>query len=87
MAATRVGTVTHYFDRIGVAVIELSKPLKVGDWVQFIGRTTEFEQRVISLQVNHQNIDGAGAGDEVAMKVIEHVRPKDGVFLANQEEI
>jgi translation elongation factor EF-1alpha len=86
MAARRVGTVTHYFDRIGVAVIELSKPLKVGDWVQFMGRTTEFEQRVTSLQVNHQNIEGGNAGDEVAMKVIEQVRPKDGVFLASKEE-
>jgi translation elongation factor EF-1alpha len=86
MAARRVGTVTHYFDRIGVAVIELSKPLKVGDWVQFMGRTTEFEQRVTSLQVNHQNIDGGIAGDEVAMKVIEQVRPKDGVFLASNGE-
>jgi acyl-CoA hydrolase len=86
MAARRVGTVTHYFDRIGVAVIELSKPLKVGDWVQFMGRTTEFEQRVTSMQVNHQNIDGGIAGDEVAMKVIEQVRPKDGVFLASKEE-
>jgi acyl-CoA hydrolase len=86
MAARRVGTVTHYFDRIGVAVIELSKPLKVGDWVQFMGRTTEFEQRVTSMQVNHQNIDGGIAGDEVAMKVIEQVRPKDGVFLASNGE-
>jgi translation elongation factor EF-1alpha len=60
--------------------------LKVGDWVQFMGRTTEFEQRVTSMQVDHQNIDGGKAGDEVAMKVIEQVRPKDGVFLASKEE-
>jgi len=76
-----VGVVTHYFDRIGVAVILLNDVLYVDDWVLFYGPRTEFEQQVISMQMNHQGVDRGEPGDEIAIKVDEPVREGDEVYL------
>ena len=76
-----IGMVTHYFDRISVAVIVLSGPVRLGETVQLLGRMTEFEQQVGSLQIDHEYINEAEAGQEVALKVIERVRPKDVVYV------
>jgi putative protease len=74
MTGVRVGKVTHYFDRIGVAVLQLERPLALGDHVQFVKRGfVLFEQDITSMQVNHQNISSARAGDEVAVRVIDEV--------------
>lgn len=78
----RVGKVTHYYDRISVAVLELTGELNVGDHIHILGRITEFEQRVASMEIEHQKIQSAGAGAEVALKVIETVRDGDVVFKA-----
>ena len=80
MAWVPVGMVTHFFDRISVAVIQLSAPIRIGDRLQFLGRTTEFEQQVTSMQIEHEYINEAAAGQEVALKVIERVRSKDMVY-------
>ncbi len=76
-----IGMVTHYYDRISVAVIALSGPVRLGETVQLLGRTTEFEQQVGSLQIDHEYINEAESGQEVALKVIERVRPKDVVYV------
>ena len=87
MASQRIGVVTHYYDRIRVAVITLKGMIRVGDRVQFLGRNTDFEQQVTSLQIEHEYIGEAGAGQEVALKVVERVRPNDGVYkLAGEEK-
>ncbi len=75
-----IGKITHYFEKIGVAVIELSDDLKVGDNISVEGSTTNFQQNVDSMQVEHQNIDKAKAGDAVGMKVTDRVREQDQVF-------
>ncbi|NPV67715.1 MAG: hypothetical protein HPY64_11265 [Anaerolineae bacterium] len=81
MTGVRVGKVTHYFDRIRVAVVQLERPLAVGDHVQFVKRGfVLFEQDVTSMQVNHQNITSAQAGDEVAIRVIEEVNRNTEVY-------
>ncbi len=74
-----VGKVTHYFDRIGVAVIALVKPLKVGDQISFKGHN-EFTQTVTSMQIEHQAVNEAQAGQEVAVKVDQPVKKNDQVF-------
>lgn len=81
----RIGEVTHYFNKIGVAVLDLGADLKLGDWVHFLGHSTDFEQRVNSMQIEHENIEAAEAGDDVAVKVIDRVRPGDGVFRVAEE--
>jgi putative protease len=80
MAEQQIGKVTHYFDRIGVAAFSLTKPLKVGDTVHFLGHSTDFQQQVTSLQIEHKSVDSAKAGDDVAMKVDQKVHPNDQVL-------
>ncbi|MBI2628776.1 translation elongation factor-like protein [Candidatus Pacearchaeota archaeon] len=77
-----IGKITHYFDNIGVAVIQLKGNLKVGDKIHVKGTTTDFTQEVDSMQVNHKPIQTAKKGDDVGMQVSERVRPNDKVFLA-----
>tara|TARA_Y100000034_G_C6849475_1_gene385195 strand:+ start:829 stop:1074 length:246 start_codon:yes stop_codon:yes gene_type:complete len=76
-----IGTVTHFFDKVSVAVIELSVGLKVGDKIQIKGSTTDFTQKVASMQVEHEKLDKAKKGDAIGLKVKERVRPNDKVFL------
>lgn len=64
-----IGKVTHYYDRIGVAVVALESPIRVGDTVRLKHGDAAFEQKVESLQVNHAPIAVAKAGEEVGMKV------------------
>ena len=80
----KIGTVTHYFGKIQVAVLDLSSALKVGDHVHFHGGSTDFTQEVTSMQVEHENIDSAGPGDEVALKVKDKVRVGDEVLKVEE---
>lgn len=75
-----LGKVVHYFDRIGVAVIALQAPLRVGDQVHFLGRSTDFDQTIDSLQVEHQPVIEGAAGSEVAARVRQRVRSGDSVY-------
>jgi translation elongation factor EF-1alpha len=76
----RVGKVTHYYNHISVAVLELTGELKVGEKIHIVGRTTDFHQQVGSMEIEHQKIQSAGPGTDVALKVIESVRKGDVVF-------
>lgn len=80
MPDIRVGRVTHYFDRIGVAVLELTDILRVGDTIHFLGHSTDFKQNVDSLQIEHQNVTEAKPGQDVALKVIQKVHEHDEAF-------
>jgi translation elongation factor EF-1alpha len=75
-----VGRVTHFFSKISVAVIELSASLAVGDTILIKGPTTDFEQVVESMQIEHENIEKAEAGQSIGLKVAQRVRPKDTVY-------
>jgi len=75
-----VGKVTHYFGKIEVAIIEVSKEIKVGDKIHIKGNTTDFEQEVNSMQIEHQNIEKAKKGDVIGLKVKERVREGDEVY-------
>ncbi|RLI75924.1 translation elongation factor-like protein [Archaeoglobales archaeon] len=75
-----VGKVTHYFNKIGVAAVVLSKPLKVGDKIRIRGKTTDFEQIVESMQIEKKDVKEAMPGDLVGIKVIDRVRKKDVVY-------
>lgn len=86
MAGIRVGKVTHFFDRISVAVLSLENTIQIGDTVHFLGRATDFKQKVESLQIEHQAVQQAGPGQEVAIKVIQKVHPNDSVFKLIGEE-
>ncbi len=80
-----IGRVTHYYSKIGVAILELDKPLKAGEKIAVIGSTTDIEQDVKSMQVEHQNIDSAEAGDLVGLKIKGKVREGDTVYKLFQK--
>ena len=81
----RVGKITHYYDRISVAVLELYKELKVGETIHIQGRFTDFTQLVGSMEIEHQKIQSAGPKAEVALKVIEPVREGDIIFKVSED--
>jgi len=85
MSGTRVGEVTHFYDRISVAVIKLSNSLSKGDLVHFLGYGSDFTQEITSMQIEHESIDAAKKGNEVAVKVTKPVKPKTAVFLITDE--
>jgi len=76
-----IGTITHYFGRISVGIIELSDALRVGDTIRIKGATTDFTQTVASMQVEHDEVAEAPAGETVGIKVDERVREGDEVFV------
>lgn len=75
-----VGHVTHFFTKISVAVVELSATLAVGDTILIKGPTTDFEQVVGSMQIEHENIQRAEAGQSIGLKVEQRVREEDIVY-------
>lgn len=77
----KVGTIIHYYTDLEVGIIKLDGNLKVGDSIKIEGATTEFEQTVPQMEIDHEKVEEAGAGDEVGIKVNEKVREGDEVFL------
>jgi hypothetical protein len=76
-----VGTVTHFFDRISVAVVQLEADLYLEDWILVHGPRTEFEQMVRSMQIDRQPIDKGEAGEEIGLKLESPARFGDEVYL------
>lgn len=75
-----VGKIIHYYDKIGVGVIRLEGTLKVGDSVHIKGKTSDFEQAVESMQLDHKDAASAKKGEEVAVKLNEKAKEGDAVF-------
>ena len=69
----QIGKITHYFGNIGVAVIELTGALSVGDTIRIIGGEIDFNQPVESMEYEHQAVQDAKKGQSVGMKVKEKV--------------
>jgi putative protease len=80
VAEKEIGRVTNYFSKIGVAVIKLTAPLKLGDEVRIRGGTRDFQQGVESMQVEHQPIGEATPGQEIALKLDQKARVNDKVY-------
>lgn len=81
----QIGKVTHYYDKIGVAVIEVkNQPLKLGDKVKISGHDKEFTQPVASLQVEHNQVKQVSAGETAGMKVDQPVKEGDTLYLVSK---
>ena len=77
----KVGTVTHYYDKIQVAIVKLSGTLSVGDKIAFKdGGEVLFEQKVESIQVEHNKLDSAGSGEIIGLKVDKSVSAGIEIF-------
>lgn len=81
-----IGQVTHFYSKIGVAILQLESNLKVGDHIAIVGSTTDMEQNVKSMQVEHQSIEEAKSGDLVGLKVKDKVREGDTVYKLNLQQ-
>jgi putative protease len=78
----RIGIVTHYFSNISVAVIKIeSGHLRVGNTIHIRGHTTDFKQRIDSIQVEHKPVQEVGPNDDFGLKVSPHAREHDVVYL------
>jgi translation elongation factor EF-Tu-like GTPase len=85
MAEHPVGTVSHYYGKLEVAGIDLSSELKVGDTIHILGHTSDFTQTVGSIQIEHETVDSAKAGDPIGIKVNERVRVHDQVLVVTPD--
>jgi len=73
--------VTHFFAHVKAGVIKLKKgTLAAGDTIYFKGHTTDFEQKVSTIQINHKPIDRAKKGQEVGLKIKSKIRHGDKVY-------
>lgn len=75
-----IGRVSHYYGHLSVAAVTLTAPLAVGERIHIRGHTTDQEQTVESLEVDHEQVAAAAPGDDVALKVDGHVREHDLIF-------
>ena len=86
MADKLVGKIAHYYDKIGVAVVEIKSPVKVGDTIKIKSpagspRETDFTQEIVSMQVEHKQVEKAKKGDAIGLKVEEEVKKGDLVYI------
>ncbi len=78
--AGAIGIVTHYFSGLSVAAVKLSAPMALGERIHIVGHTTDLEQDVGSMQIEHRDVDHAGPGDDLALHVDDHVREHDRIY-------
>ena len=82
MEEKEIGEVEKYFSQAGVGVIKLKVgEIKIGDTIHFKGHTTDFTQKIDSMQIEHKSINVAPTGSSVGLKVKDRVRPGDKVYL------
>jgi len=80
MEEREIGTITHYFGKVGVGIIQLSGSLQIGDTLHIKGAHDDFTETIESMQIEHKNVDAAQSGDLVGIKVSQKVHPHDKVY-------
>lgn len=80
MADTQIGKITHFYDKINVAVVELIGNLKIGDTIKIVGHGNEFTQTVSSMQIEHEKLEEAHKDQEIGLLVDKPVKEGDVVF-------
>ena len=81
MAELKIGIITHYFGKIGVAAVKITDgKLEVGDTIRIKGHTSDVTQTVESMQVEHENVEIAKVGEEIGLKTADYVREHDAVY-------
>lgn len=76
-----IGAIDHYYSKIGVGIVKLESTLKVGDKIQIKGHSTDIEQDVDSIQIDHAEVPEAKKGDVVGLKVTDKVREGDKIYI------
>ena len=84
MSETKIGTVTHYFTHLHVAAVEIADgELHIGDTIRIKGHTSDFIQKVASMELEHESVDVAKPGDNVGIAMNEYTREHDDVYLVH----
>lgn len=78
--AKPIGTVTHFYGGLKVGIIKFNKPVKVGATIRFKGATTDFSQKIASMQYDHKPLKIAPKGKQVGLKIKKRVRVGDKVY-------
>jgi translation elongation factor EF-1alpha len=81
----QIGTVAHYYSHLNVAVLQLTERLKVGGTIHILGPTTDFTQKVTSMEVDHHRVMAVEPGDNVGLKVMEPVRVHDTIYRVTRD--
>lgn len=84
MPEEEIGRITHYFNKISVAAIELTGTLEVGDTIHVKGHTSDWTQNIDSMQIEHDSVEKAGPGDSVGIRVDAHAHEHDVVFKVTE---
>ncbi len=85
MKEERVGVISHYYSHLGVAAIVIEGELNVGDTIHIKGHSADLTQKVESIQIEHKNVSQAKKGEDVGIKVKDHVREHDVVYKVVEE--
>jgi translation elongation factor EF-Tu-like GTPase len=81
-----IGRISHYFSKIGVGVVELTKGgLKVGETIHIKGHTTDLYQKVESMEMDHASVQAAQQGESFGLRVGSQVREHDLVFKVTED--
>ena len=84
MSEKKIGTVTHYYNHIHVAGVSITDgELHEGDIIHVKGYTSDFEQIVRSMQIDHETVNSARRGDQIGLSVIEHAREHDTIYMVS----
>ncbi len=84
MSETKIGTVTHYFTQLHVASVEIADgELHIGDTIHIKGHTSDFMQTVGSMELEHESVNVAKQGDDIAIAMDEYTRVHDTVYLVD----
>ncbi len=81
-----IGKIFTYYSHIEVAGVDLSDTLKVGQTIHIKGHTTDFQQKVTSMQIDNKPVKEAKKGDSIGLKVENRVRPDDRVYKVEKEK-
>lgn len=86
MIEEKIGIVEHFFTNVNVAAIKITEgELKIGDTIHFVGATTDFKQKIDSMQIDRNPVEMVKVGDDVGIKVKERVRVHDIVYKITEE--
>jgi putative protease len=84
MSEKKIGTVTHYYSHLHVAGVAITDgELHKGDTIHVKGHTSDFEQKVESMQIDHEPVEIARSGDQIGLSVTDHAREHDAVYMVN----
>jgi putative protease len=86
MVEEKIGIVEHFFTNVNVAAVRITDgELKLGDTIHFVGATTDFKQKIDSMQIDRKPVELVKTGDDVGIKVIDRVREHDIVYKITEE--